>query len=75
MRKGNLLAEAKRLSGKNQAVRFTSQETGLVLGYLKGEVGLSAVKHVVKFPSTSQTYVFVARALKQAYTDGRIKVR
>jgi len=66
----SLLQQAKQVTKKQKTTHFFSkEEIELALGWAKGEVTLNQVHRVIGTKQISQVYHFVARALRQHFSN------
>lgn len=71
-----LLQKAKDIGdkGPHGKVNFSSEEVELCAAYLRGEVDLYQVRHVMARAKGGElVYSYVCRALRLAFKDGRLK--
>lgn len=53
----------------NNRLRFSDDEMGLAIAWANGSVTLNQVQRAMSQKSTSHTYTFLARALRQAIIE------
>lgn len=66
-----LLNKAKKL--KPNKKKMSNDEIGVAVAWMKGELRRFQVEEALGFKKNHQTYVFLARALREAYDNKIIK--
>ena len=68
-----LISKAKELKPKPHKSKMSDNEIGVAVAWMKGELRRFQVEEVLDFTKNHQTYVFLARALREAYNRKIIK--
>lgn len=73
----NTLTDKAKAKASHKRQEIRKQEIDLVLNWLRGDISLTQLTSVM-FKSkkiTTSTYVFVARAIKEAYKQGKLTIK
>ena len=70
-----LLEKAKEADVTSKNYTATPEEVELALGWLVGEIRLTQVSNAIEKSSISSAYIFLCRALRKAYQDGKLIIK
>ena len=76
MMKQTLVEQAKALAAKRSRYgKRTAEDIDLAIAWVKGEVGLKEVREAkaIEVDGSAASYLFLAVALKQAVSEGKLK--
>lgn len=66
----SLLQQAKQVTKKQKTTHFFSkEEIELALGWVRNEISMMQVQKVMNIPHATQVYPFIARAMRQYYSN------
>ena len=75
----SLLEEAKKITGNVKRYKYTYEDIELAVGFLKGEITITALAKVKGFYSrksySTLIYSYVITAMKKGIGEGSIKIK